>query len=446
MNFNSLPDEILIEIFKYLPIKVRCRLRIVCRRWKQFCLFNIDQLQFVGKVSENWDYVVDQRTQYWQANSLLNVEVCGNPCEKVGLCFIIQKAANCLKKIAFKSCLRAELTNEEECGRALIQFCPNVTHINFQSYGAVSFQLFTSFLKVYGNQLNEFSLLFNYEERQNLAIDLLFQHLNSRVLRKISFQPRNDQHLKRLSNHFPYLTFLYLHDCANIDFMPLKQFKCLQVFTVYLQIGQFNNLDWMPADDWKETLTTLNLNIDFHVSPIKEMNPLKQLNKLKHLDIRIMYCEQLCFICDHLVQLESLNIAIWTQDPLPCMPDISKMTRLISLTFDYVYDHQDYWPFKLLDGIAMKSVRFFKFESFDKSDEDEYMRCVNRLIQNLPTAFPNLHTLSLSTYWIELETLCEILDKLSQLKRLLGYFENEEQEYVDKVEEFCQRKGIVTRI
>lgn len=349
--FNDLPDELLVLIFKCLPIQDRFRFRRVSNRWYRLCLIGIQELEyrnlFGGKKEKN-------STLNWiQIDPLLVVNVdqdrkpkynFSDPNRDRLILYLLKKFNKSLKRVDLKRRIYVANIDCAHIWTTLIHNCPNITSLRTTGH-IISFNDLRLLLKVYGPQLEELRLFdVNFIDKHSTKVTkVVIKRCNPDRLRKLSIPIPCTKTLLVLCIKFPLLTGFNVRRSLEQDIppydpplqlFPLANLKRLQCLTLSSNIEPQSA--WVPIHDWKHSL----INLEIRGKQIPKFESffvfLKHLTALRSFKVELHSQAELDHICDNVhPRIESMKFYLhksqYTQ-----MPDISRFNRLQNLKV-YVY-------------------------------------------------------------------------------------------------------------
>lgn len=398
-KFNSLPDELLLTIFRYVPIQDRVALRLVCRRWSSLSLTGIQELEFRSLL---FDGKKDKNTNlnWTKIDPFLVVDLneFPYPPHRPSMFFFIKKANKCLRRLDLVH--EHGLCTSPYLCTTLVKGCPNITCLKISGYKIQIDDLHLLF-HAYGHQLEELSL-YRIESSNSSSCTFLIRFLitfgNPDRLRKLSIPIVCTQGLAALCNKFPHLTGFYArkacestivseqHKTCKLNLFPLVKLKRLQYLTLHIDIQ--TDLKWIPVQDWKYSLIKLEF-IDNKVQNFRSFfSFIHQLTALRRLKLWIKCQEELNFICCQLnCEMESFKVLLVNHDQ-KCFtfPDISRLYRLQKLRIyaqPTLRNLISFWNENITKLPSVRSLRLRGFAYQTMSEMDDF-------ISNAYFIFPNL--------------------------------------------------------
>lgn len=452
---NDLPNEILQKIFEFCSIKERMSLARVCHKWMKMSLIGIKQIHLKSEMQFSLDNRMDQ-TIIWKSVSDLNtIEFKLNTKKLDGIVRLLRYIGTYLQAFVFGfDCSElASIDSKGQLLEGLMQHCPNLTTLKFHSFHRSELELL---LQKYGQQLEELEPL----PCKKVSFQTLMPYLNPIKLRILGLDFINQSDLRLVCETFVFLTVLKIWDdsenfSSSLDFSPLKGLKYLQELSLGRQEEEIGlrNFDWMNTNAWSQTLISLELAMQLQMTS-KRMITLKKLLQLRNLKIVVSTLEQVCFVCNNLQNLTRLSIDFSLDRRRTIFPVFSKLIKL--KYFSICFEPDCLWPIPVLfEHCSLKSVEFFSLACpnhyNDEFDFQTFKLNVNRFIQILPQAFPNVKKFEIWGCWIFGPTLCSCLTRMCQLKTFIchatGYVQEVAQEetnekFVMELQVCCRRNQI----
>lgn len=458
VQLNDFPNEILINIFKYVPISDRIEMRHVCRRWMELCLLDIKQIVF-GKCPKFENETFDGLPFWTMPDPLNEYELYfeNDNFEDYDAIYLIQAAGHSLKQIFLDEQTCEDLYNGFETSFfSALSHCPNIKSLRFLS--SVSFSLYKKFLKFFGKNLEEFEChgyddIFSdgsgsedeIQERYGPCTYFL-QHLNCDKLRKLSLN--NVCIEDNIGNCLSNLTHLKMVDSYfGSKSQDLKSLRHLKVFHTYDNYGCLDDLDWIPVEQWSDNLT--ELIIEERLDPCYwKLTSLKGLKNLQHLKFVACSMKQIDYVDKHLQQLESLSIRFYDcESDIATFPSFADFEKLVRFEIDF-YRFVGWHP-DIFEAVCIPSLRIFQIcVCFNSSNGADTF--FNQLFANLPKMFPSLEKLEYkeceTETFFDVQTLCDGLKGLNKLTHFKGTFGKENVDKINILLNFGRQNGIQSEI
>lgn len=364
MNFSNLPNELLSVIFDHLDVIERCRVRLVCHRFYQLALINLNELTVTGLDGH--------------AKSINLVPIVGHQLK----CLYLEKVdLNCRVLL-----------------QTLLYSCSQLTTLNLNCQ-SVTASSWSQLVYRFGFQLHELHLRGSYLTAPDQLENVLLRSLNPNLLKKLSFVCRTSEWLFTLCKQFNRLTHLDVTITKTLEFPILQVLPQLKSLRVSNENG-FTSFGWLRKSVHRHFPSSASLQVLILegelLVPFDHFGTFSHLSSLRNLRVVLRHHDQLAPILQHLPDLETLSIQFNLKVGGMPLKAINNLCHLDTLEIEW--PSPSWKKLKFSSFRPMPSLRNFTFRALDCPYKSKYGE---DLVNRLPYAFPNLQSLDMCTaHWI----------------------------------------------
>ena len=451
-DLNTLPDEVLVDVFTFLPVRDRIRLRSVCRRWSRLTLLYLPHL-FVGRVFKKQsktaipEFYQLHLTRFLNTNctTRLLLEHAGRSLRQVHLHRVeFDVSTNQINQmfpldepieehqpaqfpflendfVAAEQQQPVQLNLPEQgfqepkslhntVAYTMMLHCPNLISLEFSRCRGLTADMLRKMLEYYGPQLKELMLRQTHSSNE---FQLILDNLDPQRLRKLGLFVENDQQLSTVCRRFPLIEEMYLGSFNPINLEPLETMRKLQVFRFQNRYSQLERLFPLTQGSLPTTLQSLHLNCLIRDS-VNHMAFLGCLSNLRHLKMVVNDNRQADYLFDNMNKLESLDLCLLLFPNEFCLENLHKMQNLLSLRIKC----HNISSLKLNQQHLMPNVQSLTLVG---SNFIYTLLDIGHSLNRLVHIFPNLKFLEITDQWSLPKSLIKCICDLRQLRELRLY-------------------------